>query len=232
MPQGDGAMSFTVLVAEDEPQIRTLLRDFLTFEGFKVIEATNGEEAVEKFCAIPGIDLVLLDVMMPKQNGYEACEAIKAISDVPVLFLTALSTPENEIKGFELGADDYIAKPFRYDILMARVKNALKRQSKLAKVLELNDVYLDMDKHEITENKQVVELSPKEYDLLVYLAQNIEQALERQQILDAVWGFDFYGDPRTIDSHIKNLRSKLPSISENIKTIRGFGYKLERVSHD
>lgn len=225
-------MSFTVLVAEDEPQIRTLLRDFLTFEGFKVIEATNGEEAVEKFCAIPGIDLVLLDVMMPKQNGYEACEAIKAISDVPVLFLTALSTPENEIKGFELGADDYIAKPFRYDILMARVKNALKRQSKLAKVLELNDVYLDMDKHEITENKQVVELSPKEYDLLVYLAQNIEQALERQQILDAVWGFDFYGDPRTIDSHIKNLRSKLPSISENIKTIRGFGYKLERVSHD
>lgn len=225
-------MSFTVLVAEDEPQIRSLLKDFLTFEGFNVIEAVNGEEAVEKFCATPRVDLVLLDVMMPKQNGYEACEAIKAISEVPVLFLTALSTPENEIKGFELGADDYIAKPFRYDILMARVKNALKRQSKLAKVLQLNDVYLDMDKHEITENNQVVELSPKEYDLLVYLAQNIEQALERQQILDAVWGFDFYGDPRTIDSHIKNLRSKLPSISENIKTIRGFGYKLERVSHD
>lgn len=225
-------MSNTILIAEDEPQIRSLLKDFLTFEGFKVIEATNGEEAVDKFCAQTGIDLVLLDVLMPKQNGFEACEAIRGISDVPILFLTALSAPENEIKGFELGADDYISKPFRYDILMARVKNALKKQIKASKIFELSSVTLNLEKHEVLFEGQLVELSPKEFDLLAYLAQNFEQALERQQILDAVWGYDFFGDPRTIDSHIKNLRSKLPTLSENIKTIRGFGYKMERVSHD
>lgn len=225
-------MAYTILVAEDEPQIRALIKDYLTFEGYKVLEAVNGEEAVATFCAVAGIDLVLLDVMMPKQNGYEACESIRAISQVPILFLTALSAPENEIKGFELGADDYIAKPFRYDVLMARVKSALKRQGKRTPLFELNALVLDMEKHSITHEAQLVDLSPKEYDLLVYLVQNVDQALERQQILDAVWGFDFYGDPRTIDSHIKNLRSKLPSISENIKTIRGFGYRLERVNHD
>lgn len=225
-------MAYTILVAEDEPQIRALIKDYLVFEGYSVIEAVNGEDAISKFCAIAGIDLVILDVMMPKVNGYEACESIRGISDVPILFLTALSAPENEVKGFELGADDYIAKPFRYDVLMARVKSTLKRRSKPKAIFELNGVVMDIEKHSLTHNDQSVDLSPKEYDLMLYLVQNVDQALERQQILDAVWGYDFYGDPRTIDSHIKNLRSKLPNISENIKTIRGFGYKLERVSHD
>lgn len=224
-------MPYTVLIAEDEPQIRSLLRDFLAFEGMHIIEASNGEEAVEKFCSHTGIDLVLLDVMMPKMNGFEACSEIRRLSEVPILFLTALSAPENEIHGFELGADDYIAKPFRYDVLMVRVKNALKRHSKASDLLQYDCIKVDLNQHLVTESDLVIDLSPKEYDLLCYLLKHPEIALERQQILDAVWGFDFYGDPRTIDTHIKNLRNKLESLSDKIKTIRGFGYKLERESH-
>ncbi len=219
-----------VLVAEDEVHIRKLIADYLTYEGATVIEAKNGEEAVDLFSRTPHINLVILDIMMPIMNGREACEAIRDLSsEVPILFLTALSDPKDEVEGLGLGADDYVTKPFRYEVLMARIKSLLRRTGQTeSEQYALYACEIDVVQRVVKESGQVVELSPKEFDLLLYFVKNQDIALERQQILDGVWGYDFFGDPRTIDTHVKNLRAKLPSVGEQLKSVRGFGYKLER----
>jgi DNA-binding response OmpR family regulator len=227
-----GSVSYKILVAEDELHIRKLVKDYLTNEGMTVIEAVNGEEAVNLFFKETAIDLVILDVMMPRMNGWEVCEEIRMVSDVPILFLTALSTTQDELKGLNIGADDYITKPFRYEIFMARIKSVLRRAEKHQKeVWQIGTCVVSDETREVSCEGNLIELSPKEYDLLVYFLKNINQALERQQILDAVWGYEFYGDPRTIDTHIKNLRSKLGQEGERIKTVRGFGYRMEGEGH-
>lgn len=222
-------MGYKILIAEDEMHIRRLIKDYLANGGMEVVEATNGEEAMKLFLNNPSFDLVVLDVMMPRKNGWEVCEEIRLVSpEVPILFLTALTDAQDEIKGFGIGADDYVAKPFRYEVFMARVKALLRRAGKGTKeVLEFDACLLNTETREVTVNGSLVDLSPKEYELLLYLLKNPHQALERQQILDAVWGFEFYGDPRTIDTHVKNLRAKLGDTGDSIKTVRGYGYKLE-----
>lgn len=222
-------MGYRILIAEDELQIRRLLKDYLTSSGMDVTEAANGEEATRHFLNNPTYDLVILDVMMPRKNGWEVCEEIRMVSpDVPILFLTALTDAQDEIRGFNIGADDYVAKPFRYEVFMARVKALLRRAAKSAvEILALGDCALNTETREVTVSGNLVDLSPKEYELLLYFLKNPHHALERQQILDAVWGFEFYGDPRTIDTHVKNLRAKLGASGERIRTVRGYGYRLE-----
>lgn len=221
-------MPYKVLVAEDEPHIRNLIKDYLQNDGMEVVEASNGDQAVQMFMKEASIDLVILDVMMPKKNGWEVCEEIRMISEVPVLFLTALSESQDELKGLNLGADDYVTKPFRYEIFMARIKSILKRTAKNQKEnWNIGTCTIDQEKRAVYQGNQMVDLSPKEYELLIYFLKNANQALERQQILDAVWGYEFYGDPRTIDTHVKNLRAKLDDVGELIKSVRGYGYKME-----
>lgn len=221
-------MSFKILVVEDEAKIRRLVADYLKNDGYEVIEACDGEEGLACFYSTKELDLVILDVMMPKMNGWEVCEEIRMSSEIPILFLTALSDTDDEIQGLELGADDYIAKPFSYSVFIARVRNLLKRQLKNKKTqYVLHEFVLDTDLRSLYKNQILVELSPKEYDLLLYFFKNANQVLERQQILDQVWGLDYYGDPRTIDTHVKNLRNKLDPYGDTIKTQRGLGYKFE-----
>ncbi len=221
-------MTYKVLIAEDELHIRNLIRDYLTNEGMEVLSAVNGEQAIQLFMKEASIDLVILDIMMPKKNGWEVCEEIRMVSQVPILFLTALSEFHDELKGLNIGADDYITKPFRYEIFMARVKSILRRTSKnQTEPFQIGSCIIDQEKHAVFCCDQLVDLSPKEYELLIYFVKNANIALERQQILDAVWGYEFYGDPRTIDSHVKNLRSKLGDVGDLIKSVRGFGYKME-----
>lgn len=226
-------MSYKILVAEDELHIRNLIKDYLTNEGMEVLEAANGEKAIDLFLKETCIDLVILDVMMPKMNGWEVCEEIRMVSDVPILFLTALSDSADELKGLNIGADDYITKPFRYEIFMARIKSVLRRLAKAPKeTWQIGSCVVDQERREVTCEGALIDLSPKEYELLVYFLQNPHQALERQQILDAVWGYEFYGDPRTIDTHVKNIRAKLGEIGERIKTVRGYGYRMEGDTHE
>lgn len=221
-------MSFKILVVEDEAKIRRLVADYLKNDGYEVIEASDGEEGLARFYSTKELDLIILDVMMPKMKGWEVCEEIRMSSEIPILFLTALSDTDDEIQGLELGADDYIAKPFSYSVFIARVRNLLKRQLKNKKTqYVLNEFILDTDLRSLYKNQILVELSPKEYDLLLYFFKNANQVLERQQILDQVWGLDYYGDPRTIDTHVKNLRNKLEPYGDTIKTQRGLGYKFE-----
>lgn len=226
-------MAYKVLIAEDEAHIRNLIKDYLSYEGIQTLEAADGGEAIDLFMSEPGIDLVILDVMMPKFSGFQVCEAIRAVAKTPVLFLTALSDAKDEVQGLDIGADDYVTKPFRYEVLMARVKAILRRvKSEQYEIWDYGCFKVNEETRLVTDGNTEVDLSPKEYDLLIYFLKHEDQALERQQILDSVWGYDFYGDPRTIDSHVKNLRAKIPSISERIKTLRGFGYKLEGVQNE
>lgn len=231
--RGVANMAYKVLIAEDELHIRNLIKDYLTNEGMEVLSAVNGEQAIQLFMKEASIDLVILDIMMPKKNGWEVCEEIRMVSQVPILFLTALSEVHDELKGLNIGADDYITKPFRYEIFMARVKSILRRTSKnQTELFQIGSYIIDQEKHAVFCGDQLVDLSPKEYELLIYFVKNANHALERQQILDAVWGYEFYGDPRTIDSHVKNLRSKLGDVGDLIKSVRGFGYKLEVTSFE
>lgn len=217
-----------ILIAEDERGIRMLLRDFLKKEGYVVLEAANGLEAVTLFGQHPDVDLVILDVMMPVLKGWEVCREIRQTSDVPVLFLTALGDVRDELAGFSAGADDYIVKPFEYEILMARVKAMLKRTHSAGRdVFQCAELLVDDKARQVTVSGVPVELAPKEYELLAFLIANKNIALDRDSILDGVWGADFFGDPRTVDTHIKNLRSKIGVAGERIKTVRGHGYRLE-----
>ncbi|MFZ5351651.1 MAG: response regulator transcription factor [Bacillota bacterium] len=221
-------MSARILVVDDESRIRKIINDYLTNDGYTVYEAANGKDAVEKIDTGLEVDLVILDIMMPGKNGWQVCKEIKAKGDIPVIFLTALGEAADEAHGLDIGADDYIAKPFRYEVFMARVRTALRRYEKNNDAgIVIKDLEIIPQSRVVKKNGSIVDFSPKEYDLLIYLVNNKNIALERDKILDAVWGFDYFGDPRTVDTHIKNLRAKTDAFGECIKTVRGFGYRLE-----
>jgi len=219
-----------VLVVDDEVRMRKLIRDFLSIKGYQVVEAGDGEEAVEKFYEDNQIELIILDVMMPKMNGWDVLKTIRKNSRVPVIMLTARGEENDELQGFKLGADEYISKPFSPKILTARVDAVLRRtHADSQDVLTFGGVSINRGAHTVTANGKQVELSFKEFELLEYFMQNRNLALSRENILSNVWDYDYFGDARTIDTHVKKLRAKLGSCGEQIKTIWGMGYKFEEV---
>lgn len=217
-----------ILVVDDEIRMRKLVRDFLTIKGYSVTEAGDGEEAVEIFCSDNSYSLIILDVMMPKMDGWETLKAIRKFSGVPVIMLTAKGEEADELYGFKLGADEYITKPFSPKILTARVEAILKR-TKVEKTdsQSFGGVSINRGAHTVTADGIPVELSYKEFELLDYFMQNKNIALSRENILTNVWDYDYFGDARTIDTHVKKLRAKLGKCGEQIKTIWGMGYKFE-----
>ena len=218
-----------ILVVDDESRMRKLVRDFLVREGYEVLEAGDGEEALDLFYREKDIALIILDVMMPKRNGFEVCREIRETSKVPIIMLTARSEERDELLGFELGVDEYITKPFSPKILVARIEAILRRGSgtSTGEILEADGIRVDKDAHEVTVDGKPVDLSNKEFELLTYFMENKGIALSREKILNNVWNYDYFGDARTIDTHVKKLRSKLGPKGDNIKTIWGMGYKLE-----
>lgn len=217
-----------VLVVDDEARMRKLVRDFLTVKGFQVLEAEDGEQAVELFFAQKDIALIILDVMMPKMDGWEVCRTVRQYSQVPIIMLTARGEERDELQGFKLGVDEYISKPFSPKILVARVEAILRRSRGASKdAEEAGGIRIDKAAHQVTIDGQPIDLSYKEFELLSYFIENQGLALSREKILNHVWDFDYYGDARTIDTHVKKLRSKLGAKGEYIKTIWGMGYKFE-----
>ena len=218
-----------ILVVDDEARMRKLVKDFLAKQNFEVLEAGDGEEALEIFFKEKDIALVLLDVMMPKLDGWQVCREIRNYSRVPIIMLTAKGDERDELQGFDLGVDEYITKPFSPKILVARVEAILRRSNRLMSedVLSVGGIELDKSAHQVTIGGQSVELSYKEFELLAYFMENQGIALSREKILNNVWNYDYFGDARTIDTHVKKLRSKLGEKGEMIKTIWGMGYKFE-----
>ena len=218
-----------ILIVDDESRIRKLIKDFIEQEEYSVIEAADGEEAVEQFEAnINKIKWVILDVMMPKQDGWSALRQIRQISNVPVIMLTARSEEQDELFGYELGVDEYVSKPFSPKILIAKIKAILQRTSpKEVEKKNYDGIEIDTEGRNITVDGKQIELSLREYELLKYLLDNENIALSRDKILNNVWNYDYYGDSRTIDSHIKKIRHKLGKKGKYIKTMRGVGYKFE-----
>lgn len=218
-----------ILVVDDESRMRKLVRDFLRKKDFEVLEAANGEEAIDIFFHDKNISLIVLDVMMPKMDGWEVVKEIRQYSKVPIIMLTAKSDESDELLGFDLGVDEYISKPFSPKILVARVEAILRRTNSVkgGEVLKAGDIELDISAHEVKINGEKIELSFKEFELLNYFVVNQGVALSREKILNNVWNYDYFGDARTIDTHVKKLRSKLGKRGEYIKTIWGMGYKFE-----
>lgn len=218
-----------ILVADDESRMRKLVSDFLSKKGYKIIEAADGAEAVDKFFEIKDIALVITDVMMPKMDGWEVLKEIREYSKVPVIMLTAKGEERDELQGFDLGADEYISKPFSPKILVARVDALLRRSNAQTEdeKIEINGIVLDQAAHSVKIDGKEVELSFKEFELLLYFMSNKGIALSREKILNNVWNYDYFGDARTIDTHVKKLRSKMGEKGECIKTIWGMGYKFE-----
>lgn len=218
-----------ILVVDDESRMRKLVRDFLVKNEYRVVEAENGEEALDVFYRESDIALIILDVMMPKMDGWEVCREIRSTSKVPIIMLTAKSDERDELSGFELGIDEYISKPFSPRILVARVEAVLRRsmQGSAETKLKAGGIVVDKSAHIVTIDGKEVDLSFKEFELLVYFMENQGIALSREKILNSVWNYDYFGDARTIDTHVKKLRSKLGSKGEMIKTIWGLGYKFE-----
>ena len=217
-----------VLMVDDEARMRKLVMDFLAIKGYKVIEAEDGEQAVDIFFKEKDIGLVILDVMMPKMDGWEVCRTLRRYSQVPIIMLTARSEERDELLGFELGVDEYISKPFSPKILVARIEAILRRgNAGTGEILEAAGIRVDKDAHEASVDGQPVDLSNKEFELLTYFMENQGMALSREKILNNVWNYDYFGDARTIDTHVKKLRSKLGEKGELIKTIWGMGYKFE-----
>lgn len=217
-----------VLMVDDEARMRKLVKDFLAIKGYKVIEAEDGEQAVDIFFKEKDIGLVILDVMMPKMDGWEVCRTLRHYSQVPIIMLTARSEERDELLGFELGVDEYISKPFSPKILVARIEAILRRgNAGTGEILEAAGIRVDKDAHEASVDGQPVDLSNKEFELLTYFMENQGMALSREKILNNVWNYDYFGDARTIDTHVKKLRSKLGEKGELIKTIWGMGYKFE-----
>ena len=217
-----------VLMVDDEARMRKLVKDFLAIKGYKVIEAEDGEQAVDIFFKEKDIGLVILDVMMPKMDGWEVCRTLRRYSQVPIIMLTARSEERDELLGFELGVDEYISKPFSPKILVARIEAILRRgNAGTGEILEAAGIRVDKDAHEASVDGQPVGLSNKEFELLTYFMENQGMALSREKILNNVWNYDYFGDARTIDTHVKKLRSKLGEKGELIKTIWGMGYKFE-----
>lgn len=217
-----------ILVVDDEQRMRKLVRDFLVKKGFQVLEASNGEEAIDVFFSEKNIELVILDVMMPKMDGWAVCREIRQYSQVPIVMLTAKSGEKDELLGFELGVDEYISKPFSPKVLVARVEAILRRTGAATEdILEIGGITLDKSAHEVTIDGNKLELSFKEFELLTYFIDNKGVALSREKILNNVWNYDYYGDARTIDTHVKKLRNKMGDKGNYIKTIWGMGYKFE-----
>lgn len=218
-----------ILVVDDESRMRKLVRDFLVKQNFEVLEAADGEEALDKFYADKEIALIILDVMMPKMNGWDVCKEIRETSKVPIIMLTAKGEESDELLGFDIGADEYISKPFSPKILVARVEAILRRTGKKdhEEVLEIGGIVIDRLAHQVKVDGKELDLSYKEFELLTYFVENKGIALSREKILNHVWNYDYFGDARTIDTHVKKLRSKLGSRGEYIKTIWGMGYKFE-----
>ena len=218
-----------VLVVDDESRMRKMVKDFLTREGYTVLEAGDGMEAMDIFYADKDIALIILDVMMPKMDGWQVCREIRESSKVPIIMLTARSEERDELQGFELGVDEYISKPFSPKILVARVNAILRRTlgNVGGDVLEAGGIVLDKAAHIVKIDGESVDLSYKEFELLSYFIENQGIALSREKILNNVWNYDYFGDARTIDTHVKKLRSKLGDKGEYIRTIWGMGYKFE-----
>ncbi len=223
----------TILVVDDEQRMRKLVKDFLTKQDFVVLEAADGEEAVDIFLENKDIALVILDVMMPKMDGWQTCREIRQYSKVPIIMLTARGEERDELRGFELGVDEYISKPFSPKILVARVQALLRRTNASAEeVLESGGILLNRSAHEVLIDGEKVELSFKEFELLSYFMENKDIALSRERILNHVWDYDYFGDARTIDTHVKKLRSKMGKYGGYIKTIWGMGYKFDISGRD
>ena len=218
-----------ILVVDDESRMRKLVKDFLVKKDFTVIEAEDGMEALDNFFANKDISLVILDVMMPRMDGWQVCREIRNFSKVPIIMLTAKADERNELQGFEIGVDEYITKPFSPKILVARVEALLRRANMLGQeqVLNVGGIEINKAAHIVSIGDKNIELSYKEFELLVYFAENEGLALSREKILNSVWNYDYFGDARTIDTHVKKLRSKLGEKGSYIKTIWGMGYKFE-----
>ena len=218
-----------VLMVDDESRMRKLVSDFLTRKGYIVIEAGDGEEALDRFYADKDISLIILDVMMPKMNGWDVCREIRKNSKVPIIMLTAKSDESSELNGFECGADEYIAKPFSPKILTARVDALIRRSYSIdsSEVTDVGGIIIDKAAHIVKIDGQEIDLSFKEFELLTYFVDNKGLALSREKILNNVWNYDYFGDARTIDTHVKKLRKKLGDKGDYIKTIWGMGYKFE-----
>lgn len=215
----------TVLIVDDELRMRKLVADFLLREGYAIVEADNGQTALD-ILAREKVDLVILDVMMPEHDGWTVCREIRKKSSIPVIMLTAKGEEIDQLFAFEIGADEYITKPFSPKILTARV-NAIFRRHERDKVPVYGGLEIDTTARQASIDGQIIDLSPKEYELLIYLTDNRGSALSRQQILDKVWNYDYFGDLRTVDTHINRLRTKLAHKSSLIQTIRGYGYRFE-----
>ena len=219
----------TILVVDDESRMRKLIKDFLKVKGYEILEAADGEEALKVFEEQEHkINLILLDVMMPKQDGWSVLRQIRQVSNVPIVMLTARGEEQDELFGFELGVDEYITKPFSPKILVARVEAILKRSTtNEKKIKDIGGIVIDADGRTVEVDSKKIDLSLREYELLKYLVDNSGIALSRDKILNNVWNYDYYGDSRTIDSHIKKIRHKLGKRGKYIKTMRGIGYKFE-----
>lgn len=219
-----------ILVVDDESRMRKLVKDFLVRQDYEVLEAGDGEAALDLFYQEKEIALIILDVMMPKRNGFEVCREIRETSKVPVIMLTAKGDESDELNGFELGVDEYIAKPFSPKILVARVGAILRRSGKIAgdnAILQTGGIVIDKEAHMVTVDGQRVDLSYKEFELLSYFIENEGIALSREKILNHVWNYDYFGDARTIDTHVKKLRAKIGEKGKYITTVWGMGYKFE-----
>ena len=218
-----------ILVVDDEPRMRKLVRDFLVRKNYEVVEAADGVAAIDTFFSVPNIALIILDVMMPRMDGWEVCREIRKESKVPIIMLTAKADERDEQLGFDLGVDDYISKPFSPKILVARVEAILRRSGAVGgdQILKAGAVEIDKAAHQVKIDGKLVELSFKEFERLTYFVENTGIALSREKILNSVWNYDYYGDARTIDTHVKKLRAKMGERGSYIKTIWGMGYKFE-----
>ena len=218
-----------ILVVDDESRMRKLVRDFLVRTGYSVIEAGDGEQALDKFFAEGDIALIILDVMMPKMNGWQVVKEIRQYSKVPIIMLTAKGEESDELQGFDLGVDEYVTKPFSPRLLVARVEASLRRSSAVSAddLIQAGGIVIDKAAHEVKVDDKPIDLSFKEFELLTYFMTNQGVALSRERILNNVWNYDYYGDARTIDTHVKKLRNKLGKKGEYIVTIRGMGYKFD-----
>ena len=218
-----------ILVVDDESRMRKLVRDFLVKSHYDVLEAEDGEQAIDIFFREKGIALIVLDVMMPKMDGWQVCREIREYSQVPIIMLTARGDEQDELQGFQLGVDEYISKPFSPKILVARIEAILRRTQSAGgqELLVCGGITIDKNAHQVLIDDQPVDLSYKEFELLTYFVENKGIALSREKILNNVWNYDYFGDARTIDTHVKKLRSKMGEKGDMIKTIWGMGYKFE-----
>lgn len=223
-----------ILVVDDEARMRKLVRDFLVKQNYEVIEAGDGAEALDQFFSVRDIALVILDVMMPKMDGWEVCREIRRESKVPIIMLTARGDERDELLGFELGVDEYISKPFSPRILVARVEALLRRSGAVGgdDILKAGKIEINKAAHQVKIDGKLVELSFKEFELLTYFVENQGIALSREKILNSVWNYDYYGDARTIDTHVKKLRAKMGDAGSCIKTIWGMGYKFDSAEEE